>query len=339
MIPLREQLALCNIQGVKKSHLLKHLQQTPYHSLLSSHTVDWKTVDLLMEWQQQDESHHLLTFLSTNYPNNLKQIADPPLMMFAKGNIQALHSPQIAIVGSRNASQKGLDNAYQFSHALAASGYTIISGLAKGIDGQAHIAALDANQSTIAVMGTGIDVIYPHQHRYLAQSICQQGLLLSEFPIGSQPKPYHFPRRNRLISGLSLGVLVIEASIRSGSLITAQCALEQNREVFALPQSIHNPLAKGCHALIKQGAKLVETIEDIIEEFPNIDLNPPSLQPNSAKTLETQSQNLVKFVGHTCTSVEDIVFLSKLPPQLVICQLVDLELQGLIKSMPGGYMR
>ncbi len=302
--------------------------------------TDWQAIDRMQAWQQQSAHHHLITYLDTAYSAQLKEIADPPPLLFAKGDIALLNTNAVALVGSRRASQQGLDNSHEFAKALAEKNYTIISGLAQGIDTKAHLGALAANGKTIAVMGTGIDQVYPYRNRSLANAIEQSGLLLSEFPLDSKPMPFHFPRRNRIISGLSLGILVVEASLNSGSLITARLGLEQGKEVFALPSSVHNPLAKGCHHLIKQGAKLIESIEDIIEEFPPNAVNETqALKDNMIKKLESNPQTLVEFVGYEITSVHSIMALSDLPPQTVSCQLVELELKGIIKSVLGGYMR
>ena len=218
--------------------------------------------------------------------------------------------------------------------------YVIVSGLAEGIDTSAHKGAIAANGLTIAVMGTGINKVYPHKNSALAEAISNCGLLLSEFPLDSKPMPYNFPKRNRIISGLSLGVIVVEASLKSGSLITARLGLEQGKEIFAMPSSVHNPLAKGCHSLIKQGAKLIESISDIEEEFPlRSKPNLQNPQQNIAKGLETNSQDLVKFVGYEITTISNIMKSSGLKPQQLNCHLVTLELEGLIKSVLGGYMR
>ena len=216
----------------------------------------------------------MITLHCNEYPALLKRIDNPPPILYIKGNYTLLNDPQLAIIGSRNPTQSGTDNATSFARHLGKTGLCITSGLALGIDGSAHQGALLGNAPTIAVIATGIDRVYPAAHRDLAHKIVENGAIVSEFPIGTQPKAENFPRRNRIISGLSYGTLVVEAALQSGSLITARLAMEQNREVFAIPSSIHNPLAKGCHQLIRQGAKLVETAEDILEEMASvIDLN------------------------------------------------------------------
>jgi len=211
--------------------------------------------------------HDLLAWDDPRYPAALLELGHAPPVLYVLGQIDLLARPALAIVGSRSATPQGLDNARAFAGALSAAGLTIVSGLAAGIDGAAHEGALDGPGSTIAVMGTGLDRVYPAKHRALAHAIAEQGLLVSEFPPGTPVRDYHFPRRNRLISGLARGVLVVEAALQSGSLITARLAGEQGREVFAIPGSIHSPLSKGCHRLIRDGAKLVETAQDILEEL------------------------------------------------------------------------
>jgi DNA processing protein len=215
----------------------------------------------------QRQSIQLLGWGDEHYPEPLRHIQDAPAVLYVRGRAELLSRPQIAIVGSRNASRAGLDHAWQFAGALTEKNYAVASGLAQGVDGAAHAGALAAGGDTIAVVGTGVDVIYPCSHKALTGQVVERGVLVSEYPPGTGPKPGHFPRRNRIISGLSRGILVVEAGLRSGSLITARLALEQGREVFAIPGSIHNPLARGCHSLIRQGAKLVETVDDIEEEL------------------------------------------------------------------------
>jgi len=227
--------------------------------------VDWAGVARDIAWSQQ-KNCHIIRWGDIDYPSRLKHIAYPPPLLFVQGHCALLHSTALAIVGSRYPSVHGVHNAAHFAQALASAGFTITSGLALGIDGISHTHALMAG-STIAVLGNGLDSPYPAKHRYLAHRITQQGALVSEFPIGALPHKSHFPRRNRIISGLSVGLLVIEATLKSGSLITAKYALEQGREVFAIPGLISSPLSKGCHQLIREGAKCVETVDHIIEEL------------------------------------------------------------------------
>ncbi|HEY0269107.1 MAG TPA: DNA-processing protein DprA, partial [Methyloradius sp.] len=220
-------------------------------------TLDWLAI----------EGNHLITLADSTYPKLLLEIADPPPLLYAKGNLDLLNTPSVAIVGSRHASPQGAKNAEDFACALSQMGFCIVSGMALGIDGSAHIGALKGSGNTIAVVGTGLDIVYPAKHRELAHQIAQRGLIISEFPLNTPSRPQNFPRRNRIISGLSQGCLVVEANIQSGSLITARLATEQGREVFAIPGSIHSPLSKGCHSLIKQGAKLVDHVHDIVSEL------------------------------------------------------------------------
>lgn len=221
------------------------------------------------DWLTQD-NRHIVTLADPAYPPVLLTLPDPPLLLYVRGHLAALQRSALAIVGARNATPDGIDNARAFARHLASNGWCVVSGLAQGVDAAAHAGAIDAGPhaaGTIAVMGTGVDLVYPARHRKLADAIADHGALISELPLGTGPRKHHFPRRNRLIAGLSQGVLVVEAAVQSGSLITARLAADANREVFAIPGSIHSPLARGCHALIRQGAKLVETAEDILEEL------------------------------------------------------------------------
>ncbi len=245
---------------------LKQLVSEALTSLIKQ-GPDLETAKLGLEWLAID-NNHLITLADEHYPQALLEIPDPPPILYAKGDLSCLTKSAIAIVGSRNASVQGEKNAEEFAYALSEQGWCIISGMALGIDGAAHRGALkNKHGRTIAVVGTGLDIVYPSKHRELAHNIVAQGLVISEFAIGTPSHPENFPRRNRIISGLSLGCLVVEANTHSGSLITAKCALEQGREVFAIPGSIHSPMSKGCHALIKQGAKLVDFIKDITDEL------------------------------------------------------------------------
>jgi DNA processing protein len=240
-------------------------------------------IDQALEWLRAD-GHHLLTLADPHYPRALYALTDPPPILYAHGRLDILTRPMLAIVGARHATADGERNAHAFARHLAQQGWCVVSGLASGIDGAAHDGALDAGEAgggTLAVLGTGIDRVYPSSHHALAHRIATHGLLLSEFPLGTPGLPFHFPQRNRIVAALSQGVLVVEAATRSGSLITARLAGELGREVFAIPGSIHSPLSRGCHALIRQGAKLVESGQDIIEELRQGELPgmpvPPSL--------------------------------------------------------------
>lgn len=260
----------------------------------------WQQVDVQLEWQmRQPDQHHLLWWDMADYPKQLAHIDDFPPLLWVRGSLAVLAEPQVAIVGSRNATTGGNKIAFDFAQGLATSGVAITSGLAGGIDAAAHAGALAAEDGqTIAVVGTGVDLVYPARNKLLAEAILNKGAIVSEFPLGSRANTWHFPQRNRIISGIALGVLVVEAADASGSLITARLALEQGKEVFAIPGSIHNPLSKGCHSLIKKGqAKLTETVQDVLTELapqlhaylqaesPRNDAAPVALSEAAAKLL------------------------------------------------------
>lgn len=305
---------------------------------------DWKTVEREVRWQEKP-NQRIVTINHSDYPNQLRQISAAPPILFVKGRLEVLNTPQLAIVGARHPTTSGSQTAYNFAEALSASGVTITSGLALGIDGASHEGALAASGKTIAVLGAAIDKIYPARHQALAEKICEHGAIISEFPLGTLPLPEHFPRRNRIISGLSLAVLVIEAAIQSGSLITAKYALEQGRDVFAVPGSIHNPLAKGCHALIKQGAKLIESVADIMEELQLFCHSLNHLQPMFNQSpldlaaLDTHYRKLVECVDFAATPMDIIIQRSGLTVEEVSSMVLLLELQGYLKVVAGGYCR
>ena len=300
-----------------------------------------------LDWLNQSDQHHILSLDDPRYPHLLKKTQAAPPILFVNGNTDILNDPQLAMVGSRNPTQNGRDLAYQFAKHLGTSGLCITSGLALGIDGFSHKGALDADAPTIAVIATGADRVYPARHRQLAHRIVEQGAIVSEFFIGTEPRAQNFPRRNRIISGLSFGVLVVEAAIKSGSLITARHALEQDREVFAIPGSIHNPLARGCHRLIRQGAKLVETAEHILEEIAvNLEfrLRQPDIagQENStsapleADKLDADYQNVLDAMGFDPVSVDHLIIQTGLTAEEVSSILLMLELQGQLTPSGGG---
>ena len=280
---------------------------------------------------------------SSQYPAQLKQISRAPPILYVRGSIEQLHMPQIAIVGSRKMTRVGQQNALGWSRFLANSGFTVTSGLARGVDGTAHQGALQAsNGGTIAVMATGIDKIYPQQHQFLAEQIVDSGgCLVTEFEPGTEP----FPQRNRIISGLSLGVLVIEAAVKSGSLITARTALEQNREVFAIPGSIHNTQSKGCHSLIKQGATLVEEAADIVVELASgLDRLKESLTPENPESkpvsgFDADQQELLELIGFDPVDLDSLSRLSQWPAARLAQALVSLELCSAIDNDNGFYQR
>jgi DNA processing protein len=246
------------------------------------------------------------------------------------GDSRLLSSQALAVVGSRNATPQGLKNARDFARVLSDAGLAIVSGLALGVDGEAHRGGLDGRGSTIAMLGTGIDVVYPARNRSLAQEISSRGAMVSEFPLGTEPHAGNFPRRNRLISGLARGCLVVEAALDSGSLITARLAADQGREVFAIPGSIHSPLSKGCHALIKQGAKLVESAQDVLEE-----LGVATTAPATAKETAAD-KGLLEDMGFDPCDIDQLAGRSGLPVEAVSAMLLKLELDGKIASLPGG---
>jgi DNA processing protein len=321
-------------------------------------------------WLQAASNHHIITLHDPRYPELLKRIDTAPPVLFLKGNPEFLSDPQIAIVGSRNPTQNGINLAFDFAKHLGQSGFCITSGLALGIDGKAHEGALEANAPTLAITATGLDRVYPARHRALAHQIVEHGAIVSEFPIGTEAKPAHFPRRNRIISGLSIGTLVVEAAIKSGSLLTAQHALEQSREVFAIPGSIHNPLARGCHHLIRQGAKLVENAEHILEEIassldfpqnapdihapiantltPEVESNPahkPCLIPpadaasvisSGSKHADPEYQQLLDVMEYEPIAVDQLILQTGLTAEKISSMLLMLELQGFITANGGG---
>ncbi len=301
---------------------------------------DQAAVDRDLAWCAQD-NNRIITCRDPEYPPLLLEIPDPPLLLYVHGNVDVLSRMQLAMVGSRNPTPGGVRTATDFATHLARAGLVITSGLALGIDAASHRGALAAGQPTIAVTGTGLDRVYPGSHRDLAHRIAEQGALVSEFPLGVPPRPANFPRRNRIISGLSMGTLVVEASRRSGSLISARCAADQGREVFAIPGSIHNPLARGCHALIRQGAKLVETAADIMNELGALGLA-GTLQevenPDTAEgpKLDPEYTRLLDSIGFDPVPVDVLVESCGLTPAEVSSMLLQLELLGIVASNPGG---
>ena len=309
---------------------------------------DWGAVERDLAWLAEADNY-LLTRQDPRYPALLTEIADPPLLLFVHGDPDYLRQPQLAVVGSRTPSHAGAAQAKDFAAFLGNYGLTITSGLATGIDAAAHRGALTTPAGSIAVTGTGLDRVYPACHRDLAHQIATNGALVSEFPPGTPPRPSHFPRRNRIISGLSLGTLVVEAALRSGSLITARLALEQGREVFAMPGSIHNPLARGCHALIRQGAKLVENGEHIFEELGHL-ISTHTLASTDSSVADTSASGsppkpddlaceyneLLDNMGYEPVAVDELVQRSGLTPEQVSSMLLLLELEDRVHSGAGG---
>lgn len=280
-----------------------------------------------------DPANHVLTLADPDYPRALLEIPDPPPLFYVKGRLDLLNRPGFAIVGSRNATAQGLTNAEAFAAALSNAGLTIISGLALGVDAAAHRGGLDGASSTVAVVGTGLDTVYPARNRDLAHRIAAQGALVSEFPLGTPALAANFPQRNRLICGLSKGCLVVEAAISSGSLITARLATDQGREVFAIPGSIHSPLAKGCHALIKQGAKLVESAQDVLEE---LGLSQTTGRVVVASEEVAETHPLLPHLGFDPVDIDTLQQRSGLAIDALNSALTDLEMAGLVESLPGG---
>ncbi len=325
----------------------------PEPSLNALSDPDWARIEQDLTWLEHP-ANHLIHYQDPRYPFLLRQTQHPPPLLFVHGDPDCLCDPQLAIVGSRNPTASGRRTARDFAAHLSHSGLMITSGLALGIDAEAHRGALEGSGQTIAVMGTGLDRIYPAKHRELAHAIAERGALVSELPPGSPPLAENFPRRNRIISGLSLGVLVVEAAAQSGSLITARQAAEQGREVFAIPGSIHNAMAKGCHILLRQGAKLVEAAADILEELAPLLVAATTNTPAPAATAKTadiaesvsaspppadldpEYQQLLELLGHDPVSIDLLIERCGLTAEAVSSMLLILELQGYVSAAPGG---
>ncbi|MDR3003891.1 MAG: DNA-processing protein DprA [Acidovorax sp.] len=319
---------------------------------LSSLPPDWdKVLYRTQAWLQardQGIAHALVTLGDPRYPPALLQTEDPPLMLYVTGPSRWLEQPAplldhrraLAIVGSRNPTPQGDANAHQFGQALASQGWCVVSGMALGIDAAAHQGALQAPRSdqacTVAVLGTGLDVIYPRRHTALAQQIAAHGLLLSEYPLGTPPLAPNFPKRNRLISGLSAGTLVVEAALASGSLITARMAAEQGREVFAIPGSIHAPQSKGCHALLRQGAKLVETVQDMLDELQPWPNAAAPAQTAATPTTASAEHPLLTALGFDPMGLDQLQALTGWDTAALQAWLLEQELDGQVARLPGG---
>ncbi len=309
-----------------------------------NHGVNIDAITPTLDWLKKDNAH-VVTLADTTYPQKLLEISNPPVVLYAIGNLHWLNHPAIAMVGSRSATPQGEKNAEEFAMSLCNHGLCVVSGMALGIDGAAHRGALKSNGATIAVVGTGLDIVYPARHRDLAHKIAERGLIISEFPLGTPSKAQNFPRRNRLISGLSLGCLVVEANIDSGSLITARLSVEQGREVFAIPGSIHSPVSKGCHQLIKQGAKLVENTQDILEELKNLlpknttqAHSPSGLidKLNSKGTIHSEPNTVLACMGFDAINFETLLSLSGLTTEALSSMLMVLELENKVAVLTGG---
>lgn len=297
---------------------------------------DSARLDESLKWLAS-ANNHLVTLADTDYPQPLLQTADPPPLFFLKGRRELLAKRALAVVGSRNATPQGIDNAQAFSAALSHAGFTIVSGMALGIDTAAHRGGLAGASSSIAVVGTGLDLIYPAKNKSLAHELVEKGAIISEFSLGTPALAANFPRRNRIISGMCLGTLVVEAAVASGSLITARLAAEQGREVFAIPGSIHSPFSKGCHALIKQGAKLVESAQDILEElgtsrFAAVNQGATPEQITSGLPVD----GFLEVLGYDPVDFDTLAARTGLAPEILSATLMEYEIAGDLASLPGG---
>lgn len=347
----------------------------PAKVITALRSVDQARIDTDLQWLAEADDRHIITLDSGKYPKQLKEIADPPVALYLRGDPQVLQTPQIAVVGSRKPSRSAEQHAYKFSRELAEFGITITSGLAHGVDGQAHRGALNAEGLTVAVTATGLDRVYPAQHQSLAHEIAASGVILSEFPIGTNPLPAYFPRRNRIIAGLCYGTLVVEAALKSGTLTTAGHATEQSREVFAIPGNIDNPQARGCHALLRAGATLVETTADILQqlapllpttlEFTDDNTSSSQIPPSGGAPSEDQSaitspqppeptspalvvtppqsnrpksksDMILAAFEHDPQSLDEIVERTGYDIVTVTNLMLDLELDSLIEAVAGG---
>jgi DNA processing protein len=294
--------------------------------------ADRTKIAATLKWLE-DPANSVVTLADSDYSPLLLNIPDPPPLLYLKGKRDLLSSPALAIVGSRNATPQGLANAEAFAQAASNAGLCIVSGMALGVDAAAHRGGLQGPSASIAVLGTGLDIVYPARNRELAHELAEKGALISEFPLGTPAIGSNFPRRNRIISGLSRGCLVVEAALQSGSLITARQALEQGRDVFAIPGSIHSPLSKGCHALIKQGAILVESAEDILGELGYT--APRSIVKDSDEP-DGKESLLLRHLGHDISNINMLCTRSGLTAETVSAMLLTLELNGVVASLPGG---
>lgn len=304
-------------------------------SALESEPPAWRSdVTTLQRWLDATADRSWISLGDSRYPDALLQTSDPPLLLYLQGRVELLRSRCIAIVGSRNPTAQGADNARAFAEHLGRAGFTVVSGLALGIDGAAHTGALASGSGTIAVVGTGLDRVYPRAHRDLAHRIAETGLLVSEFPLGTPPLAANFPQRNRIIAGLSLGTLVVEAALGSGSLITAAQAADAGREVFAIPGSIHSPQSRGCHALIKQGAKLVEAARDVIDELVSHTAAPAAAAQSPGPSGIHDA--LLEAMGYEPASLDALQARTGLPTAELSARLLTLELDGHVARLPGG---
>lgn len=325
-----------NIFAAGFSALKSIVSERVAHALLAPVSDETAVrIDKTLAWAGQP-GNCVLTLADSAYPKALLNIADPPLMLYGKGRMELLSRPALAVVGSRNATTQGMLNAEKFAEVLSQAGLSIISGMALGIDTAAHEGGLRGSGSTVAVIGTGADIVYPARNRQLAHRIADGGCILSEYPLGMPAIAANFPRRNRIISGLAQGVLVIEAAAQSGSLITARMAGDQGRDVFAIPGSIHSPLSKGCHLLIKQGAKLVESAQDILEEMR---YRPQALAPEAASKQARASCAVLDAIGYDPVNPDTLAIRCEINIAELSARLLSLELEGVIEMLPGGMIR
>lgn len=302
----------------------------------SIRTFDFKKIDSDLAFLNKD-NQNILAFDDPRYPAILREIPGAPPILYAKGDLSAFSTKGMAIVGTRHPTQAGRDTAYHFAHELSQQDLTIVSGLAIGIDTAAHEGCLDAKGRTIGVLATGIDVIYPQRNKKLSENICSNGLIISEFPLQSPPMSGHFPRRNRIISGLSMATLVIEAALKSGSLITARYAMEQNRDVLAIPGAIHNLQVQGCHYLVQQGAMLVTSVQDVIDTIGLTFQNP--IVSSFERDKASPKHPLLVHIGFEPTSVEQILTRTNMCYETLVQTLIELELSGDVIAVQSGYMR
>ncbi|HZF26140.1 MAG TPA: DNA-processing protein DprA [Steroidobacteraceae bacterium] len=342
-VALGLQSAASAAELVRLSSRKPELLELTEHARTQLRSVDARLIDADLAWLDAP-ARHLVPLTSAQYPALLAHAGGAPPALYVVGSVATLSQPQLALVGSRNPTASGRETAFDFAAHLARCGLTITSGLAEGIDAAGHRGALSVGRETIAVCGTGLDITYPEHHAELARSIAAHGALVSEFPPGTAPRREHFPQRNRIISGLSLGTLVVEAARQSGSLITARYATEQGREVFAIPGSIHNPLSRGCHRLIRDGAKLVETADDILSELhwqtPVASAPERAAEPqdanNGAPGLDKEYEILLDALGFDALGLDALIERSGLKPEAVASMLLILELRGLVEARPGG---
>ncbi len=324
----------------QKADALHAVVNAPQVQALRTEPVGWPAqVETTWDWLRQDPSRRLLTLADPAYPPALLQTEDPPLMLYVSGVALKEWPRAVSVVGSRNPTPQGANNAREFARSFAQAGWTVVSGMALGIDAAAHEGALDGaapgQVATIAVVGTGLDRVYPGQHHQLAHRIAEHGLLVSEYPLGTPPLAENFPQRNRIISALGQGTLVVEAALRSGSLITARQAAEQGREVFAIPGSIHSPQARGCHELLRQGAKLVETAQDVMEELAPAAPPKPRV-PASAPASPAAESSLLQALGHDPVGLDSLIARTGTSAADLQAQLLELELEGHVARLPGG---